>query len=332
MNLKRLILLFMLVGSVVLFGCETNNEQLISEEPIVEEAIQDDANIDVVTEEIDILLAPLTPEEELRLQELMTRGSEWGLDFGMDEDVAREIIIYSRLTIPLDYHLSEEEATEIVLRLIYETFGVVINVEDIHRPYYIPSEIFFGMDFRHEQWSSDGRSFWIGNATIYNVPYGEHQSLLHRISFRIDGITGEKDILRDWVQDELAFEPSITEISWNGMQLIALDERRGPSIWDDPSFSTRIQPHHPSIEEIGIIIAEAVYDELSVNLDGHFMLMFMEHFTEYTMWFVEVTTENDICTSIALVHVNAQTGEILFIGESAHSGDNPFSGCYLGVR
>jgi len=300
-NIKKLaLLLLLLVSAVALVSCDGDDES------------------------VDVGDNPTEITDEQQLQELM--------ELGMTEEEASEMINEHRrwleLGTPLDYHLSEEVATEIILQMIYEEFDVVIDVEEIPTDD-TPSRISLGLEFRHEDWSADGRSFWMGTITIYDVIYSDIRAMLHHFSIRIDGITGEKDILRDELQVELAFEPFITEISLNDAQLTILDSTRELDIMDDPSYANRI-PDHLSTAEIGELIAKAVYEELGVNLDGHFILMNLTHFSEYSSWSAEVATENNVCTSIALVNIDAKTGEIRFIGESNHSTDNPFGLCYLG--
>ena len=314
------------LSMVILIGCDQAHEPVVDSANTDSNGSIDAENVLDKAETVDDMV--LTQEEEERFEILI----EWGWT---EEEVLRLIIeerLRQRLATPLDYHLTEEEATDTILRLIYEAFDVVVDLSEIPIDDEAPSRMDFDISFLHEDWSNDGRSFWLGNAIIYDVIYSDIRTLLHHFIFRIDGITGEIDMLSDGVQDELNFEPIMVEISWNGKQLTIVDDTRAPSIWDDPAYANRMQPYHPTLEEIGILIAEAVYHELGVDLADHFFLMHMTHFSEYTEWLAEIATEHDVCTSLAVVRVDAQTGEIRFIGDSSHSTDNPFSGCYTGNR
>ena len=311
MNFKKLMAVSILMMAFIFVGCQNNDEPANGESAYNDN--NDNRTDDAPSNPVLIDMA-LTPEEEELVHDLL----EWDTP----EEVILEMIEFHRLTVPQAHHLSEEEALEIVLQSIYETFGERIDVDDFST-FDNPGNVFFVIEFRSENWTNGERSFWLGNAIIYS----DTQDLLYEISFRIDGVTGEVDILRDELQVELEFEPTVVEISWNGMALTVVNRSRAPSVWDDPSHEARIQPEHPSVEEIGELIAEAVYNEFGGDLNGHFLLIHLTHFADHSAWMAEVATEHDRCTTFAIVHVDAQTGAILLIDESEDPSNNPFSGC-----
>ena len=188
-------------------------------------------------------LASLT-EEELRMHEEMIR-----------------------LTTPEAHHLSEEEASAIAIQWIYEEFGFVIDVEKEHHD--------FGMVFTHEDMNGVGRSFWVAMFTEFGLaPDGksfgstpEGDSLIHHnFALNIDGITGERLVIRDESQP---FQPAVIEVVLDQMQFTVLDHTHtGEGDVVNPAFVSQLQPYHLSVEEATTRMAEIVYEEVGVNIDG----------------------------------------------------------------
>lgn len=243
-------------------------------------------------------LASLT-EEELRMHEEMVR-----------------------LTTPQDHHLSEAEASEIAIEWIYEEFGFVIDIEKEHHD--------FGMAFTHEDMNGVGRSFWVASFTEFGLtPDGQHfdstpegDSLIHHsFALNIDGVTGERLVIHDGLQPDESAEPDVITIMLDHMQFTVLDHTDGnneAAAVTNPAFVSQLQPYHLSVEEATTRMAEIMYEEVGVNIDGmtlrvSFMNSFQDDWPDTWGGFVLDGLEPG--SEAFNIVIDARTGEL--VGEVA---------------
>ena len=225
-------------------------------------------------------------------------------------------IEFMRLRTPEAHHLSEEEAREIGIQWIYEEFGVKVDTAALGHS--------FWLSFEHEDLDIVNRSFWVGSFRIEGM-FGD---ALSAFDFVIDGITGERIAIADAM---LPFDPISTIITVGDMKITVLDYSLAPNVWN-PSSHIEQQTYHLSAEEAALLIAESIYAEFGINLDGHRMHMHLGLYFEGVVgWGTNINRPDERYTAgfqlMFIASVDATTGERLNISDTrnmAGQGVNQF--------
>ena len=141
------------------------------------------------------------------------------------------------------------EAATIGAGLIYEEYGINIDGAEVR------------LEFSTDRY---GNAFWGGSVTRDGLDTSEGGWLF--LSFSINDATGEKVSVMDFQlpMDELV---SQTEIVLDNMQFTVWD-RTWVSAASQPNYFRAPEPHHLSLEDAAQIIAEAIYEEFKISIDG----------------------------------------------------------------
>jgi len=229
-------------------------------------------------------------------------------------------IEWMRLSTPEAHHLSEEEARVIGIEWIYEEFDVIVDGDAIDQSFF--------MEFEHEELGFVERSFWIGRLEILDVyDYDSFGNVslagnsLNSFTFVLDGVTGE----RVAIADEWEFaDPVITTIEVNGMS-ISVSDSSGQYPTSNPSNSIEQQSYHLTAEEAAVLIAETIYEDFNINLDGHTIRMNLDIFETMdgipraTWWSNVIRYDESYMEGFQLlfiIFVDAITGEIVSVEDT----------------